>query len=85
MAKTHHYIGYKYGRVVSVYCDWFGGWQPLSGVHYRYKDDAEWEVARHQSAHPRCNEYGWIYRVLWAHYRCYRVMCQIGLGEYVWV
>jgi hypothetical protein len=84
MAKTHHYIGYKYGWVVKIYCDWLPSWQPLSGRLYCYKDDADWEIARCQAANPRHRDRGWIFRSLWVHYRCYSVMDKLGIGEYVW-
>ena len=80
MACAHKFVGYKYGYVVRVYA--WGRWQPLSGAHYRFKDDAQMEISRHQAANPRCNDFGWLYRTMWVHYRCYRVADQIG--EYVW-
>ena len=80
MAGAHYYVGYVYGYVVKVYTN--GIWQPLSGRHYRFRDDAELECARHQSANPRHHQFGWLYRTMFVYYRCYRVADQIG--EYVW-
>ena len=70
MAGAHHVVGYRRGYIAKVF--WPGGWQPLSGRIWALPDNAEREVARWQSANPRGNEVGHMYRVMWTSYAVYR-------------